>query len=245
MVGEVVGRAAAIGAVSDRDGEIRQRDAGVGRRDFRIVPLRDFTQENGRVNIARQVHGCRYARQIVGKNNAARRHRQQNDAAILDRRDFLVGHRRIAGAEIGQPTGERLDALAAAHGLVIDPHIGVLLAILGKPTAIKRSGKGCAGSIQRDRVCLGRKGGQHRCKRESEEVFHFKLKLIRTGHQPSNPKVPRHQIPGRLHPVILQPGGHRPIVLCRGEADPRLLRLCVNLETIWKLQEGFTGSPLT
>ena len=54
---------------------------------------------------------------------------KQHDA-VFDRGHLLVGHRRVAGAEVDQALLELLDSGAAAERLVIDLHVRMQLVVL-------------------------------------------------------------------------------------------------------------------
>jgi hypothetical protein len=88
VLGEDVGRAAAVATGDDVDGLVGQVGARVGVLDGGVVPLGDVSHEDAGVDLARQLEVLDL-RQVVDDNDGAGGHGQQ-DGAALGLADLLV-----------------------------------------------------------------------------------------------------------------------------------------------------------
>ena len=78
---------------------LRKGHAGIDGRDAVVIPVRDLAKENIGINRAGEFQLRRQPLGVVGQDNAAGGHGNQ-DRATLDGCHFLVGEGRIAGSEI-------------------------------------------------------------------------------------------------------------------------------------------------
>ena len=137
MAGEYIGRTAAIGPPHHGDGQRRQLQAGICGLDPGIVPLGDFAKEDVGVDIPGQLQALRVAWEVVGNYDFARRHRQQ-DRAALHLGDFLGLHGCVTGRKVNGAVDEVQHTCATAFGLIINIGVLVFSAEVFKPRGIQR-----------------------------------------------------------------------------------------------------------
>ena len=191
---------------------VGQRRAGIRAGDLRVVPARDRAEEDPGVGLARQLELAGAPGQVVGQHDAAGRHRQQHHA-VLHRGDLLVGHRRVAGAEVDQAVRELLDAGAAAERLVVDLHLRVHLVELGEPPLVERRREGRARSLQghvgRPDRAAERHGGERHGERSSRTLVSRSHHLHVLSHPFSRDGVCRTRGAAQLS-MAMRSSGFRP-----------------------------------
>jgi hypothetical protein len=118
VVGEVVGRPARVGAVDRSDLRVRQLCAGIAPGNCRIVPRRDFAEEDVGEDLPAQLQVLWCPRDVVRDRRPRQRPRNLKAAfagLLLVRRE-----RRIARTEVDRPVCDLLDSTAAADRPIRD-----------------------------------------------------------------------------------------------------------------------------
>src|SRR5260370_3434212 len=90
-------------------------------RDCRIIPFRNFAEEDPAVRLAGKLQGF-YARQIVSQHDAARRDWNQYHS-LFHFRDLLIGHRGVTCREINNSLRKIAGASTTTHREVHNPQI--------------------------------------------------------------------------------------------------------------------------
>ena len=132
-------RATPVGSKGHIDRQIGQFFARIILRDGRIIPLRDFAEEDANIRIAGKLE-ILYFRQIVSDHDAARGG-GDHDHPLLDLRNLLVAHGGITRGEINRALGKLLYSRARTHRLVVYLDVGMKLVVLDSPALIERSWK--------------------------------------------------------------------------------------------------------
>src|SRR4051794_13460054 len=146
--GEVRGRAGLVGAVADRDVRARQLRRGVLPGDLGVVPLLDLAEEDVRDGLAVELQALLDAVDVVRDGDGPKDGRDVDGirALLPGRRDLVVLHRRVGGAEVDSARAELGDAAARADALVVDRRALVLLEA-GGPLLVDGGGERRAGAI--------------------------------------------------------------------------------------------------
>src|SRR5437667_6090986 len=111
------GRPAAVRPVHDRDRGTRQDHGRIQGGNVRVVPRRDFSQEDFPENVAGQVEPRRQACDIVRCGHGSDRLRDMQQPGC--RRAFARLERSIRPGEIDGLRGDRLDSRAAPDSLIV------------------------------------------------------------------------------------------------------------------------------
>src|SRR5207245_10005474 len=137
---EDVVRAATIRWMRGEEASGGQLHPGFSLWDRRVVPLRHLGEED-----AGQRFGCEAesldACQVEGRDDGAEHGREMQDRD-LGRRELLVGHRAVGGAEVDRALGDLPDATPAANRLVVDLEVGEVRVKLVDPLGVDRVGGG-------------------------------------------------------------------------------------------------------
>src|SRR5262249_19628490 len=91
---------------------------------------------------------------------------------------LLVGHHRVARAEIDRSLGDLLDSSSRSDRLVIELQVRVKLVVVAKSLRVERIGKGRARSIYQQR--LRSRGCRAQCQTDRENLFHVFSSALRS-----------------------------------------------------------------
>ncbi len=174
-----VARARTVAAVHDGDVLARKVDAGIDGLDGRVVPLRDLAEEDIGEDLAGEAEVAAHAGNVVDGDDAAQDGREVRDAEA-GRRDLLVGHRAVGGAEEDRTGAELADAAARADGLIVDLHVRVQLVVVAEPLRIDRVGERCPRSVDLH-VLRDRRKRQERHREHCEDFLHLFFPLFWTN----------------------------------------------------------------
>src|SRR5205085_7689805 len=146
VVGEHVGRAAAVRAVHDVDVARRQRHAFVGRGDGWVIPLLDLAEVDAGDGFGRELQVAGDALNVVGEDDGAEYRRNVQELA-LGFGELIVFHRSVRAAEVHSLFRDLLNAGARAYRLIVESHAGVSLVIFVEPLLVNGIGEGRAGAL--------------------------------------------------------------------------------------------------
>src|SRR6266545_1459154 len=118
VVGEVVGRPAAVTAENRRDLLVREMDALVDPLDRRRVPARDLAEVDLRENRAGHLQGIGHAFDVVRNRCPAQGPRDVDATVSLC--ELLLRERCVARAEVDLPGLDRGDSASASNRVVVD-----------------------------------------------------------------------------------------------------------------------------
>ena len=136
----------------DGDFEFRQAEPRIQRRDARIAPIRDLTEEDIGKNRLIQLQLIRLdTRQVVNQYHAAAEHRELKQPGFIE---FINLERLVGSAEIRGFRFDLIDSCARTERLVVHAHIPVDVAESIGPDPIHRRGERSAYAIDRE-VCCG------------------------------------------------------------------------------------------
>src|ERR1022692_1463182 len=124
-LGEVGGGAGRVGADGEGDRGAGQGDAGVVRRDLRVVPGRDLALEDARDHRRRQLQRLAEAGQVVRQRDRADYDGEVKHRLALEVRRLSGGDRRVRARVVDHPRGQVRAPLARAAAAVVDRHAGL------------------------------------------------------------------------------------------------------------------------
>ena len=114
---------------------IGQRHAWIDARETRVIPLRDFAEEDVREHVRAEAHRLRHIRQVIRCDDRAE-HRGNVQDVATDRGDRRIAHRRVGAAEVDRAIRELPDAAARSDRLIVQLHIGMRLVVRQNPSLI-------------------------------------------------------------------------------------------------------------
>ena len=151
VVGEDVGRSAAVGPVHNGDRLVGQADTAVVRGEGRIVPILDRSEEDAGDGLGRELQlPVGYARQVVGQRLGAQGRCDLDDGVTTAGSGELRRvHRHIARTEVDELLGQLLDPGPRADRLVVDGHLAELQVVGKARGVVERAWERRAGAGQR------------------------------------------------------------------------------------------------
>ena len=151
VVGENIGRAAAVRAVDDMDVLVRQADTTIVGRHRRVIPLLDFAQEDAGNGGRRELElAVRHAVQVVGERLGTKRARDLDDLiAAAHGVGFFRRQWDVAGAKVHNLLRQLLDAGARATATIVDRDLAELPVVGKVGGVIERLGKRGARTSER------------------------------------------------------------------------------------------------
>src|SRR6185437_9377542 len=124
-LGEVLGSARRIRAVSDGDRRAGQLHTGVEGRDLRVVPLCDLGLEDARDDRRVQLQAALDAWQVVRDRDRADQDGEVEHRLALEQWQIGGGDRRVRARELDDVRGQVGAALARAAAAVVDRDAGL------------------------------------------------------------------------------------------------------------------------
>ena len=165
VIREDEARTRTVGAADDGNPDLRQPELRIQRPDRRIVPRRDFAEEDVGERFAVEPERIRlHAAQIDHDHHAAGQHRELAEAGFVE---LFSGQRIVGAAEIDGPVPDLIDAGAGTAALIVDldPVAGRFAVIVG-PDPVNRGRKRGAGAADRK---VGGGNGERQRQRQSRK----------------------------------------------------------------------------
>jgi hypothetical protein len=150
--------------VHHHDGFVGELDSRIVLGDGGVVPVGDLAQADVGDHLGAELQVPGDARHVVSRHHRAQ-HRGDVEDRDLGLAQLLVGHGTVAGAEIHRALQHLADAAAAADGLVVDGHVGMLVVILAEPLGVDGIRERGARRVQ---IGLGQ-GGRHTQEQKGEK----------------------------------------------------------------------------